>query len=137
MYRLTRQFETLINQDAPNVKSRILGKRGRDDRWYNLPFAWEVATLVVDDYDVADFDRDVVVETLSELLQRISTFKPAYWPFQYPLLFTRGEYEFKGDISFKENSNASTKKIKFITQLEWVAYRIQQRATEHSTIVFF
>lgn len=115
---------------------RILGKRGRDDRWYNLPSASEVATIVVGDYDVVDFDRDVVVETLSGLLQCISTFKPVYWPFQYPLLFTREEYGFKGDISFKENSNASTKKIKFITQLEWVAYRIQQRATEHSIIMF-
>lgn len=115
---------------------RILGKKGCDDRRYNLPSASEVATLVVGDYDAADFDRDVVVETLSGLLQCISTFESAYWPLQYPLLFTRGEYGFKGDIPFKESSNASTKKIKFITQLEWAAYRIQQRATEHSTIVF-
>jgi hypothetical protein len=80
---------TIHSQETPNVRLRILGKRGRDSRRYNLPTALEVAALIVGDYDAADFDRDVVVETMSGLLQRISTFEPAYWPLQYPLLFPR------------------------------------------------
>jgi len=72
--------DTLTTQDAPAVKLRILGKRGRDGRRYNLPTASEVVALVVGDFDAADFDRDVVVETRSGLLQRISVFQPAYWP---------------------------------------------------------
>ncbi|MCI02662.1 helicase-like protein, partial [Trifolium medium] len=79
----------LHSQQTHTIRLRILGKRGRDGRRYNLPTASEVVALIVGDFDVADFDRDVIVETRSGLLQRISTFEPAYWPLQYPLLFPR------------------------------------------------
>jgi hypothetical protein len=69
---------TLYSEETPQVRLRILGKRGRDGRRYNLPTASEVAALIVGDFDAADFDRDVIVETHSGLLQRISTFEPAY-----------------------------------------------------------
>ncbi|MCI85493.1 helicase-like protein, partial [Trifolium medium] len=54
---------TLHSQGTPTVKLRILGKRGRDGRRYNLPTASEVAALIVGDFDAADFDRDVTVQT--------------------------------------------------------------------------
>ncbi|GAU39679.1 hypothetical protein TSUD_320920 [Trifolium subterraneum] len=57
---------TLHLQETPNVKLRILGKRGRDGRRYNLPTASEVAALIVGDFDAADFERDVIVEFQSE-----------------------------------------------------------------------
>jgi hypothetical protein len=88
-YRSVR--DALSRQNCINIKLRILGKRGRDGRRYNLPTASEVAALVVGDYDAADFERDVIVEKQSGLLKRVSTFEPAYWPLQYPLLFPRGE----------------------------------------------
>ncbi|MCH81881.1 helicase-like protein, partial [Trifolium medium] len=81
-------------------------------------------------------DRDVIVETRSGLLQRISTFEPAYWPLQYPLLFPRGEDGYRRDIEFKDNTTKAARKRQFITHLEWVGYRIQQRETHTSTIVF-
>ncbi|MCH79284.1 ATP-dependent DNA helicase PIF1 [Trifolium medium] len=71
--------DTLNFQASPNIKLRLLGKRCCDGRRYNLPSTSEVA-LVVGDFDSADFDRDVVVQTQTGLLQRISTFEPAYWP---------------------------------------------------------
>jgi hypothetical protein len=92
-YRAIR--DTIIQQsDSVNIRLRILGKRGRDGRRYNLPSASEVAALIMGDFDTADFDRDVVVETQSGLLQHISVFEPAYLPLQYPLLFPRGEDDF-------------------------------------------
>jgi hypothetical protein len=115
-YRTIR--DAISNQHSNNIKLRILGKRGRDGRRYNLPSASEVAALVVGDYDAADFDRDVIVETQSGLLKRISTFEPAYWPLQYPLLFPRGEDGYSRDIQFKDNPKKSTRKRQFITQLE-------------------
>ncbi|KAK2422598.1 hypothetical protein QL285_033122 [Trifolium repens] len=125
-----------IREETPNVRLRILGKRGRDGRRYNLPTASEVAALIVGDYDTADFERDIIVETMSGLLKRISTFEPSYWPLQYPLLFPRGEDGYRKDIEFKENPRKSSRKRQYITQLEWVGYRIQQREIENSTIVF-
>ncbi|KAK2390596.1 hypothetical protein QL285_064119 [Trifolium repens] len=134
-YNMVR--DTLLqSQETPNVRLRILGKRGRDGRRYNLPTASEVAALIVGDFDTADFERDIIVETMSGLLKRISTFEPSYWPLQYPLLFPRGEDGYRKDIEFKENPRKSSRKRQYITQLEWVGYRIQQREIENSTIVF-
>jgi len=64
-YRLVR--DKLVQVDTPTIRLRILGKRGYDGRHYNLPTASEVAALV-GDYDATDFDRDIVVETVSGLL---------------------------------------------------------------------
>ena len=59
-FRLAKE---MINQDnAPNVKLRLLGKRGRDGRTYNLSSVSEVAMLVVDDFDHALGDIDIIVE---------------------------------------------------------------------------
>jgi hypothetical protein len=128
--------DTLHLDGIPTIRLRILGKRGRDGRRYNLPTASEVAALIVGDFDAADFERDVIVEERSGLLQRISTFKPSYWPLQYPLLFPRGEDGYRKDIEFRDNEKKAIRKRQYITQLEWVGYRIQQREIENSTIVF-
>jgi hypothetical protein len=55
--------DTLHSQHAPLIKLKILGKRGRDGRRYNLPTASEVAALIVGDFDGVNADRDVIVET--------------------------------------------------------------------------
>ncbi|GAU47014.1 hypothetical protein TSUD_403240 [Trifolium subterraneum] len=111
---------TLHLQGTPNVKLQILGKRGCDGRRYNLPTASEVAALIVGDFDATKFERDVIVETQSGLLQRISTFKPSYWPLQYPLLFPRGEDGYSRDIEFRDNDRKATRKRQFITQLDTI-----------------
>jgi hypothetical protein len=120
----------------PEVRLRILGKRGRDGRRYNLPTASKVSALIVGDFDVADFDRDVVVETKSGLLKRTSVFELAYFPLQYPLLFPRGEDGFRKYIPFNEEHDPNSTKWEFISHKEWVAYIIQQRFTYQSTILF-
>jgi hypothetical protein len=121
----------------PEVRLRILGKRGRDGRRYNLPTASKVSALIVGDFDVADFDRDVVVETKSGLLKRTSVFELAYFPLQYPLLFPRGEDGFRKYIPFNEEHDPNSTKWEFISHKEWVAYIIQQRFTYQSTITIF
>ncbi|WJX50699.1 DNA helicase [Trifolium repens] len=55
--------DTLHSQNPPSIKLRILGKRGRDGRRYNLPTASEVAALIVGDFDGENPERDVIVET--------------------------------------------------------------------------
>ncbi|XP_045798031.1 uncharacterized protein LOC123892273 [Trifolium pratense] len=134
MYAMLR--DTIHFQEAPTVKLRLLGKRSRDGRRYNLPSVSEVAALIVGDFDAADFDRDIIVQTQTGLLQRVSTFEPCYWPLQYPLLFPRGEDGYSRDIEFRDSPKKSKRKRKFITQLEWVGYTIQQRCRDESTVVF-
>jgi hypothetical protein len=108
---------TLHLDGISTIRLRILGKRGRDGRRYNLPTASEVAALIVGNFDAADFERDIIVEEQSGLLKRISTFEPSYWPLQYPLLFPRG----KMDIERILNSGTMKKRLqeKGNTLLNW------------------
>jgi len=78
-YRTIRDT-IMLNPTPLKLRLRILGKRGREFRRYNLPTASEAATLIIGDFDDADFDKDVIVETQSRLLQMISVFEPAYLP---------------------------------------------------------
>ncbi|XP_012857514.1 PREDICTED: uncharacterized protein LOC105976799 [Erythranthe guttata] len=54
--------------------------------------------------------RDIVVETRSNKLQRISELHPHYLPLQYPLLFPYGEDDYPDDISLRESSLADNRK---------------------------
>ena len=133
-YRLVR--DTLLQNDAPKIKLRILGKRGYDGRRYNMPSASEVAALVVGDYDATDFDRDIIVEEQSGLLKRVSVFETSYLPLQYPLIFSRGEDGFRRDIKFSDAHTKSSIKRPFVSMKEWFAYKIQQRDISFSHLVF-
>lgn len=133
-YRMIR--DRFQYSDLPSVKMRLIGKRGHDGRRYNLPSASEVAALIVGDFDYADADRDIIIETQSGLLQRVSLLNPAYLPLQYPLLFPRGEDGFRDDVLLKNSTNATSNKRKKISIREFFAYRIQQRENEHSNLLY-
>jgi len=133
-YRMVR--DTLIQNDAPTVKLRLLGKRGYDGRRYNLPTASEVAALVVGDYDAADFERDIIVEKQSGYLKRISVFEPSYLPLQYPLLFSRGEDGYRRDIKFTDRPTKKTIQRIYVSMKEWFAYKIQQRDILQSHLLY-
>jgi hypothetical protein len=133
-YRTIR--DKLKENNAPTIKLRLLGKRSRDGRRYNLPTSSEVAALIVGDFDSSDFERDIVVEEKTGLLKRISAFEPLYFPLQYPLLFPKGEDGYRTDIEYNEEADKSSLKRTHITHKEWIAYRLQQREINQSTIVF-
>ena len=69
VHTYNRIRDTLHSHNPPSIKLRILGKRGRDGRRYNLPTASEVAALIVGDFDGENPERDVIVETQSGLLK--------------------------------------------------------------------
>ncbi|GKC70016.1 hypothetical protein Tco_1115899 [Tanacetum coccineum] len=60
-----------------DVKLKLIGRRQKDGRTYNLPTMSEVAAIIVGDMDASFDKRDIVVETQSGLLQRINTVKGA------------------------------------------------------------
>ncbi|KAL7132194.1 hypothetical protein ABFS83_12G055800 [Erythranthe nasuta] len=107
-YRMVRdKIESPVFRE---VKLRLLGKRSHDARRYNLPSTSEVAALIVGDFDSADAERDIIVETQSGLLRRVSIVSPAYLPLQYPLLFPRGEDGYRDGIALNDRSNLVTNK---------------------------
>ncbi|XP_052111545.1 LOW QUALITY PROTEIN: uncharacterized protein LOC127742858 [Arachis duranensis] len=97
-FRMVR--DSLAREPNNTIKLRLLGKKGKDGRRYNLPNTDEVAALIVGDFDIDKTDRDIVVETQSGRLQRINQLNPAYLGLQYPLLFPFGEDGYKEDIPF-------------------------------------
>lgn len=134
IYRYVR--ERIMFAPQQNIKLRILGKRGKDSRTYNLPTASEVAGLIVGDFDSAHHDRDVIVESQSGFLKRISTLSSSYLPLQYPLLFPRGEDGWWEHIEYNPDTTAPTIQRENLTLREWFAYRIQQRPKELSIMLY-
>ncbi|XP_073364787.1 uncharacterized protein [Aegilops tauschii subsp. strangulata] len=70
---------------------------------------------------------------IAEQIHRISELHPSYMSMQYPLLFPYGEDGFRPEIEY-ENKRGSKGKRKYVTMLEFYAYRIQQRLNQASTL---
>lgn len=132
-FRLARDlFSNNVNE---RFKIKLLGKRAKDGRNYNLPEADEVAALIVGDLGVASDNRDIVIQSHEGELQRISELHVLYLGLQYPLIFARGEDGFRVDIAHEEESCSRTKKKKKVTMREWFAYRIQERNNGYSLLL--
>nr|KAJ0198615.1 hypothetical protein LSAT_V11C700379790 [Lactuca sativa] len=95
-YRMVR--DCFHENPHVNIKLKIIGRRDQDGRTYNLPSASEVAALIVGDIGDSIDNRDIVVQTSSGSLRRISELHPSYLPFQYLLLFPYGDDGYKVDI---------------------------------------
>nr|XP_009768123.1 PREDICTED: uncharacterized protein LOC104219188 isoform X1 [Nicotiana sylvestris] len=131
-FRMVRdQFQT---DGTSNVKLRLIGKRGFDGRRYNLPIVSEVAALIVGDFEQTRSDRDIIVESQSEQLQRINELNAAYLGLQYPLLFLYGEDGYREDIPLNDIDD-STGRRKCVSTREYLSYKIQERKDENPTIV--
>ncbi|XP_057761126.1 uncharacterized protein LOC130981559 [Arachis stenosperma] len=119
-----------------NIKLKLIRKREKDGRRYNLPTASEVAILIVGDIDESSLQRDIILETTSNRLKRIDVLDPSYLSLQYPLIFPYGEDGFRPGI---ENSSTfdifGTKKRKTISIREFFSYRIQMRLEESSILL--
>ncbi|KAL7590601.1 hypothetical protein Lser_V15G37887 [Lactuca serriola] len=122
-YRMVR--DTLHENSCANLKLRLIGKRKQDGRTYNLPTSSEVAALVVGDFCDSIEKRDIVFQTSSGLLQRISELYPSYLAFQYPLLFAYGDDGYRVDILHRGITSSSNSKRPTCTMREFFAYRIQ------------
>ncbi|CAN6802055.1 unnamed protein product [Brassica oleracea] len=134
------KFSHLYIIDTLNeIKNRLdayaglIESRQSDGRTHNLPTANEVAALIPGDFVLNMETRDIVLESTSGKLQRISELHPAYLPLQYPLLFPYGEDGFRLNIPIGfEDSTA--RKRKNVTMREYFAFRILERRWEAPTI---
>ncbi|XP_019171191.1 PREDICTED: uncharacterized protein LOC109166756 [Ipomoea nil] len=118
------------------VKIKLLGKRKKDAKTYNLPEVSEVAALIVGDLDTSIGERDIIVQTKGGQLQRISELNPSYLPLQYPLLFPYGEDGYREDIAFSNiKGNCGAGGRQRISPREFFCYRLQSRKEVVSTIL--
>jgi hypothetical protein len=92
---LARQFRLARDRLAENGDEefiiRIIGAREGDPVQYNLPTTDQLAMLVVGDFSLDTFQRDIAVQARSGQFRHISSLHPAFMALQYPLLFPYGE----------------------------------------------
>ncbi|XP_072084422.1 uncharacterized protein [Arachis hypogaea] len=86
------------NGRTSEIKLRLIRKRETDRRVYNFPTASKVAILIMGDIDDSIFQRDIIIQTTSNKLQRIDVIHPLYLALQYPLIFPYGEDGFRPGI---------------------------------------
>lgn len=132
-YRAARERYSL--DGLRGVRLKLIKSRATDGRTYNLPSACEIAGLIVGDFDNLEGARDIIVETQSKKLQRISELHPLYLPLQYPLLFPYGEDGYREDIFLRDSSASTSKKRTTLSMREFFAYRIQIRVSESSVLL--
>ncbi|XP_019151940.1 PREDICTED: uncharacterized protein LOC109148659 [Ipomoea nil] len=133
-FRMTKSF--IESNPQTQIRMRLIGKRTKDARTYALPTTSEVATLIVGDIDPYMGQRDIIIESRSGVLKRISELSPAYLPLQYPILFPYGEDGFREDIPFATHGSKQDFSRKSVSQREYFAFRIHERSNEISTIMY-
>ncbi|CAN1141623.1 hypothetical protein LINPERPRIM_LOCUS25602 [Linum perenne] len=77
--------------DVQTVQIKLTAGRNHDGREYDLPTADELAILVVDETGEDTYQPDVVVQHLSNELERVSFRHPSLMALQYPILFPYGK----------------------------------------------
>ncbi|XP_052626019.1 uncharacterized protein LOC122197150 [Lactuca sativa] len=132
-YRMVR--DCFHQNPHVDIKLRLIGRRDQDGRIYNLPSASEVAALIVGDIGDSIDNRDIVVQTSSGSLRRISELHPSYLPLQYPLLFPYGDDGYRVDIPHRGITPTSNSKRPNCTMREFFSYRIQDRDQYFSLIL--
>ncbi|XP_019183823.1 PREDICTED: uncharacterized protein LOC109178738 [Ipomoea nil] len=133
-FRMAKSF--IESNPQTQIRMRLIGKRTKDARTYALPTTSEVAALIVGDIDPYMGQRDIIVESRSGVLKRISELNPAYLPLQYPILFPYGEDGFGEDIHFATQGTKKDFSRKSVSQREYFAFRIHERSNEISTIMY-
>uniref|UniRef100_K3ZNF2 ATP-dependent DNA helicase n=1 Tax=Setaria italica TaxID=4555 RepID=K3ZNF2_SETIT len=83
------------------ARIRIVGAHEDDPIQLNVTTVIEIAGLVVGDFSLKNYKRDIIVDSISSSLQHISCLHPAYMALQYPLLFPYGEQDFRLGISYR------------------------------------
>ncbi|CAN1132891.1 ATP-dependent DNA helicase PIF1 [Linum perenne] len=126
---------SLLEETSRTLRVRIVGSRIESDRRYDLPTGVELAGLIPDDFQPDHEDRDIIVQSRSTGLMRITSMNPKYDALHFPLLFPHGEDGFHLGIRYDSRYASETQKRKNVTQREYYCYRLQFRADEGKTLI--
>ncbi|PNT11530.2 hypothetical protein POPTR_011G042150v4 [Populus trichocarpa] len=135
LVKLFRQVRHRLNNDEfPNFKLRLIGKRDGDSKQYDDPSSNDVCGLIVGDIGESQTDRDIIIEGYSRNLRRISKLHPKFMSLQYPLLFPYGEDGYHTDILFTNQEHYTPSKRQKVTMRAYYAYVIQEKLGDSSTL---
>ncbi|XP_055960816.1 uncharacterized protein LOC126682230 isoform X2 [Mercurialis annua] len=132
-FRMARDIHS--NDQITHVKLRLIRKRCRDGRLYNMPTASEVAALLIGDFSEENVERDIIVDHLKDGLQRITELHPCYMSLQYPNIFVYGEDGYRTDILHRSNEEFDKYRRKKLTMRQYYAFRLQSRKNEGMSLL--
>jgi hypothetical protein len=124
-FRMAR--ERLANNKNEEFIIRLIRAREGDSVQYNLPSVEELAMLVVGDFSLDTFKRDIIIEMRSKELKRISALHPSFMALQYPLLFPFGEHGFQIGIIYNGVNPSDKGKRTHMTMQEYYCHQFHYR----------
>ncbi|XP_070666718.1 uncharacterized protein [Malus domestica] len=128
---LVKLFRTARNKFETNrltsLKMRLSARETTDGKQYDQPTSDEISGLIVGDIGLADSNRDIIIESKSEGLKRVTKLNPKFMSLQYPLLFPYGEDGYRPDLKWNKNYKGSETKRQRIPMRAFIAYQIQER----------
>lgn len=124
-FRMAR--DRLKDGDGENVGIRIVGAHDGDPVQYNLPTCDDLAILVVGDFSLDSFKRDIIVHCADDRLQCISSLHPALMALHYPLLFPYGDRGFQLGIPYIDASSTAAAAKRKVTMNDFYRYQFHYR----------
>lgn len=133
---LVKQFRLARDRirDFPDqrVAIRILAPQLDTDVQYNLPTFDSLALLIVGDFTVDSYSRDIIVHDKDRGLHFVSNLHPALMALQYPLLFPYGDVGFHLGIQYTDAHSLPDKARKTLTMLDYYAYCCHYRPNQYN-----
>ena len=122
--RVFRQIRDIFRtSEVPDISMLIHNDRTLNIHRYRAPTSSDVAALMIGDgHDVETSNRDILLSSHEEGLQRISELHPSYDPLHYVLLFPKGDDGWHENILLAEPGAR-----KRVTQMQFYSYKLQIR----------
>lgn len=106
-FRMAR--DRFISEDIIDLKVELKVCRAQNGRENHVSASDDVAGVMVGGSNTTTANRDIIIETHMDRLQRVSYIHPKLMAFQYPLLFPNGEDGYHNKIPFRSLDNNSEK----------------------------
>ncbi|CAN1837203.1 ATP-dependent DNA helicase pif1 [Linum perenne] len=91
----------------------------------------ELAILIVDETGDDTYQPDIIIQHLSNEMERVSFSHPSLMALQYPILFPHGEDGWHANIMLSDTYDSQ----KCVSQCDFYAYRIQTRLGESTNLL--
>lgn len=124
-FRMAR--DRFKNDNVIDLKIIMKILRSTSGRENHIMPSDEIAVIMVGDDDPKCEDRDIVVSSKTDGLQRITTLHPLMMALQYPILFPHGEDGFRKGLKYCVSSNDRKKKRENVTMREYYCHTFMVR----------
>lgn len=127
-FRMARDLLQAHGNERAGI--RIVGAEIGDSVQFNLPTSDELAGLIVGDFSLENYHRDVIVDSIPCGLQHTSPLHPAFMALQYLLLFPYGERGFQVGIPYQGVDSSNSGGRTEVTMQDYDCFYLHYRRNE-------